>query len=68
MAPTTLMSLGRSQPDWYIGFMEGSLRLMPGVATNLDGHMFVWNVFIPAVFLPLPSSSSCICTRSSSNG
>ena len=41
-----------SQPDWYIGFMEGSLRLMPGIATNLDGHTFVWNVFIPAVFLP----------------
>jgi len=41
-----------SQPDWYIGFMEGALRLMPGVTTNLDGHTFSWNVFIPAVFLP----------------
>jgi ubiquinol-cytochrome c reductase cytochrome b subunit len=41
-----------SQPDWYVGFMEGALRLMPGVATNLAGHTFVWNVFLPAVFLP----------------
>jgi ubiquinol-cytochrome c reductase cytochrome b subunit len=41
-----------SQPDWYIGFMEGSLRLMPGVVSNVGGHTFVWNVFIPAVLLP----------------
>jgi ubiquinol-cytochrome c reductase cytochrome b subunit len=42
-----------SQPDWYIGFMEGSLRLMPGMESNVGGHMFVWNVFIPAVVLPI---------------
>jgi ubiquinol-cytochrome c reductase cytochrome b subunit len=41
-----------SQPDWYIGFMEGSLRLMPGIVTNVDGHTLAWNVFIPAVLLP----------------
>ena len=42
-----------SQPDWYIGFLEGSLRLMPGVETNVAGHTLVWNVFIPAVVLPV---------------
>ena len=42
-----------SQPDWYIGFMEGSLRLMPGVESNVGGHTFVWNVFLPAVLLPI---------------
>jgi ubiquinol-cytochrome c reductase cytochrome b subunit len=42
-----------SQPDWYIGFMEGSLRLMPGVETNVGGHTFVWNAFLPAVVLPI---------------
>ena len=42
-----------SQPDWYIGFMEGSLRLMPGVESNVGGHTFVWNVFLPAVLLPV---------------
>lgn len=41
-----------SQPDWYIGFMEGALRLMPGVVSNIDGHTLIWNVFIPAVVLP----------------
>ena len=42
-----------SQPDWYIGFMEGSLRLMPGVVSNVGGHTFVWNAFLPAVLLPI---------------
>ncbi len=23
-----------SQPDWYIGFLEGALRLIPNVETN----------------------------------
>jgi ubiquinol-cytochrome c reductase cytochrome b subunit len=41
-----------SQPDWYVGFMEGSLRLMPGVETNWLGHTFAWNVFLPAALLP----------------
>jgi ubiquinol-cytochrome c reductase cytochrome b subunit len=41
-----------SQPDWYIGFMEGALRLMPGVITNVAGHTIAWNVFLPAVALP----------------
>jgi ubiquinol-cytochrome c reductase cytochrome b subunit len=42
-----------SQPDWYFAFLEGSLRLMPGVATSIGGHTFVWNVFLPTVVLPV---------------
>jgi len=42
-----------SQPDWYIGFLEGTLRMMPGVSTSSWGHTWVWNVFIPAVLLPV---------------
>jgi ubiquinol-cytochrome c reductase cytochrome b subunit len=41
-----------SQPDWYIGFLEGSLRLMPGVLSNTGGYTWAWNVFIPAALLP----------------
>ncbi|MEV5825576.1 ubiquinol-cytochrome c reductase cytochrome b subunit [Spirillospora sp. NPDC052242] len=41
-----------SQPDWYMGVLEGSLRLMPGWETNLWGHTISWNVLIPAT-LPL---------------
>ncbi|UQA90835.1 cytochrome bc1 complex cytochrome b subunit [Streptomyces halobius] len=41
-----------AQPDWYVGFLEGALRLMPPWETNLWGHTIMWNVFIPAVVLP----------------
>jgi len=47
-----------SQPDWYIGFLEGTLRLMPGVETDwgnpvTGGHTIMWNVFVPAVLMPI---------------
>ncbi|MFI6284575.1 cytochrome bc complex cytochrome b subunit [Streptomyces sp. NPDC051018] len=41
-----------SQPDWYVGFLEGALRLMPGVETRLWGHTLSWNPLIPGVVLP----------------
>ncbi len=41
-----------AQPDWYIGFLEGSLRLMPGLETTLFGFTISWNVFVPALVLP----------------
>ncbi|MFF0463399.1 cytochrome bc1 complex cytochrome b subunit [Streptomyces mexicanus] len=42
-----------SQPDWYVGFLEGALRLVPPWETSLAGHTVQWNVFLPAVVLPL---------------
>ncbi|MDJ1136349.1 ubiquinol-cytochrome c reductase cytochrome b subunit [Streptomyces iconiensis] len=41
-----------AQPDWYVGFLEGSLRLMPPFETALFGHTVMWNVLVPAVVLP----------------
>ncbi|MET9417352.1 ubiquinol-cytochrome c reductase cytochrome b subunit [Streptomyces klenkii] len=41
-----------AQPDWYVGFLEGALRVMPPWETVLWGHTFMWNVLIPAVVLP----------------
>ncbi|MBQ0826885.1 cytochrome bc1 complex cytochrome b subunit [Streptomyces tagetis] len=41
-----------SQPDWYVGFLEGALRLMPPFETSLAGHTLMWNVLVPAVLLP----------------
>ncbi|MEV5987995.1 ubiquinol-cytochrome c reductase cytochrome b subunit [Streptomyces sp. NPDC052051] len=41
-----------SQPDWYVGFLEGALRLMPPWETNIAGHTIMWNVLLPAVVLP----------------
>ncbi|MCH5671308.1 cytochrome bc1 complex cytochrome b subunit [Streptomyces gilvus] len=41
-----------SQPDWYVGFLEGALRLVPPWETDLWGHTLMWNVLLPAVVLP----------------
>ncbi|MEU6890509.1 ubiquinol-cytochrome c reductase cytochrome b subunit [Streptomyces sp. NPDC046557] len=41
-----------SQPDWYVGFLEGALRLMPGVETRLWGHTVAWNPLLTGVVLP----------------
>ncbi len=38
-----------SQPDFYMGFLEGSLRIMPAWQTVVFGHTFAWNVVIPAL-------------------
>ncbi len=46
------ISSNGSQPDWYIGFMEGALRLMPAAETNVAGHTIVWGVFLSAAALP----------------
>ncbi|WP_019877717.1 cytochrome b [Sporichthya polymorpha] len=41
-----------SQPDFYIGFLEGSLRAMPNWETNLFGHTISWNILVPGLILP----------------
>ncbi|MGW7006852.1 cytochrome bc1 complex cytochrome b subunit [Streptomyces sp. NPDC054933] len=41
-----------AQPDWYVGFLEGALRIMPPWENNVVGHTLMWNVLIPAVLLP----------------
>ncbi len=41
-----------SQPDWYIGWLDGALRLMPNAETNLFGHTLSWNLFVPTVVMP----------------
>ncbi|WP_326602213.1 cytochrome bc1 complex cytochrome b subunit [Streptomyces sp. NBC_01800] len=43
---------GNAQPDWYVGFLEGALRLMPPWETDVAGHTVMWNVFIPTLVLP----------------
>jgi quinol-cytochrome oxidoreductase complex cytochrome b subunit len=37
-----------SQPDWYMGFMEGALRLMPSWEINAFGHTLSMSVLIAA--------------------
>jgi ubiquinol-cytochrome c reductase cytochrome b subunit len=40
-----------AQPDWYMGWMEGALRLMPSGDLHLFGYT-VANPFFPGVLLP----------------
>ncbi|MGH3320659.1 MAG: cytochrome bc1 complex cytochrome b subunit, partial [Streptosporangiaceae bacterium] len=41
-----------SQPDWYVGFAEGAMRIMPRVETTIAGsYTIAWNIFIPAVLM-----------------
>jgi ubiquinol-cytochrome c reductase cytochrome b subunit len=40
-----------SQPDWYMGWVEGAVRLMPAWENTFFGLTWSWNVFIPAVVL-----------------
>ncbi len=41
-----------SQPDWYVGFLDGSTRLMPNWEFRGLGHTIPFNVLIPTVVLP----------------
>ncbi|MGW2034354.1 cytochrome bc1 complex cytochrome b subunit [Streptomyces sp. NPDC001811] len=41
-----------AQPDWYVGYLEGALRLMPGWETDFAGHTVAWDVLLPGVVLP----------------
>lgn len=38
-----------SQPDWYMGFSEGLVRIMPAWESTFLGLTWSWNIFIPGV-------------------
>ena len=40
-----------SQPDFYMGFLEGSLRMFPSWTWDIGGHTVAWNVFVPALVI-----------------
>ena len=40
-----------SQPDWYMGFVEGAIRIIPNWETHLLGTTWSWNIFLPGVGL-----------------
>ena len=42
-----------AQPDWYLGFAEGLVRIMPGWEITLWGHTLILGVLIPIVVFPL---------------
>jgi ubiquinol-cytochrome c reductase cytochrome b subunit len=38
-----------SQPDFYMGFMEGALRMWPSWRWNMLGHTWAFDVVVPAL-------------------
>ncbi|ROR90434.1 cytochrome b [Nocardioides aurantiacus] len=41
-----------SQPDWYMGWPDGALRIMPGIESHFFGLTLSWNVLLPIIVLP----------------
>ena len=40
------------QPDWYMGWLDGALRIMPSWELAAFGHTIPLEVFLPAVVFP----------------
>ena len=41
-----------SQPDWYMGWLDGAVRAMPGVESSFWGITISWNILVPALVVP----------------
>lgn len=41
-----------SQPDWYMGWPDGALRIIPGWESEIFGYLISWNIMIPILLLP----------------
>jgi ubiquinol-cytochrome c reductase cytochrome b subunit len=49
----TYSSTNGAQPDWYLGWLIGALRLMPGFDVVIDGYTLVPNPFWGGAGFPL---------------
>lgn len=47
----TQISAG-SQPDWYMGWLDGLVRMAPALETHAFHHTISWNILIPGVIVP----------------
>jgi len=41
-----------SQPDWYMGWLDGLVRMAPPIETHALGYTISWNILIPGLILP----------------
>ena len=41
-----------SQPDWYMGWLDGLVRMAPPLETYAFGHTVSWNILIPGLIVP----------------
>ena len=39
-------------PDWYMGFLDGALRIMPGWEIRVAGHPLTLAVLVPGLIVP----------------
>ena len=39
-------------PDWYMGFLDGALRLMPAWELSIAGHPLALDVLVPGLLVP----------------
>ena len=39
-------------PGWYMGFLDGAIRIMPGWEVNVAGHPITFAVLVPALIVP----------------
>lgn len=49
-----------AQPDWYLGWVEGAMRLFPGVNFRIGGYL-VPEVFWPGFFFPMLTFAILFC-------
>jgi ubiquinol-cytochrome c reductase cytochrome b subunit len=49
----TSLSTNGAQPDWYLGWLIGALRLMPGWEPHAGHYTLIPNAFWGGVFFPL---------------
>jgi ubiquinol-cytochrome c reductase cytochrome b subunit len=41
-----------SQPDWYMGWLDGLVRMAPPIETHAFGYTISWNILIPGLIIP----------------
>ena len=41
-----------SQPDWYMGWLDGLVRAAPPIETHAFGITISWNILIPGLIIP----------------
>jgi ubiquinol-cytochrome c reductase cytochrome b subunit len=41
-----------SQPDFYMGWLDGLVRMTPNLETRAFGHSISWNILIPGLIIP----------------
>ncbi len=41
-----------SQPDWYMGWLDGLVRMAPPLESYIFGYTISWNILLPGLIIP----------------